>query len=266
MKLASVFIDWASSSQVKLERNGIQVDKVAAPPAVLLIEDHPEDRLAIRLHLEVMGFAVYDTPSPVEAMEIFTQHDVSLVIIHLTYLPLRSLEFCGWCRAASTVPILMITCRDEVVDENMCMRAGADDYVSKPVDTRILTSRISQQMQRGHGQRAPRANILTWGDLKMDLTQHQFAVAGNNISLTNTEYQFLQLLMEDPLRIFSRSQILEAVGIMKGLGSDHVVDTHASRLRSKIRKSGGPEVISVIRSVGFRLADSVEDPGQSLIA
>jgi DNA-binding response OmpR family regulator len=109
----------------------------------------------------------------------------------------------------------MITRRDEVVDENMCTRAGADDYVSKPVDIRILTSRISQQIQRGQSRRAPRANILTWGVLKMDLAQHQFTVAGDNILLTNMEYQFLQLLMEDPLRIFCRSQILEAVGRLR---------------------------------------------------
>ena len=61
--------------------------------------------------------------------------------------------------------------------------------------------------------------------------------------------------MENPQRVFSRNQILEAIGVMKGVGSDHLVDSHASRLRKKIRENGGPEVIAVIRSVGFRLAD-----------
>jgi len=59
--------------------------------------------------------------------------------------------------------------------------------------------------------------------------------------------------MENPARIFSRNQILEAIGVMKGIGTDHIVDTHASRIRNKIRENGGPEVIAVIRSVGFRL-------------
>ena len=76
------------------------------------------------------------------------------------------------------------------------------------------------------------------------------------LHLTNTEYQFLQLLMENPQRIFTRNQILDAIGVLKGIGSNQLVDTHASRLRKKIRESGGPEVISVIRSVGFRLAES----------
>jgi len=228
-------------------------------PTVLLLEDQPEDRLMVRLHLEVMGFVVYDTPSPVEATEIFNEHDMSLVIIHLTSGPLRALEFCRWVRAASIVPILMFTNRDEVIDEGMCMGAGADDYIAKPIDTKILTSRITQQMHRGDGQRAIKANILTWSALEMDLAQHRFTVSGKRLALTNTEFQFLQLLMEDPQRIFSRDQILQAVGIMKGIGAAHIIDTHASRLRTKIRTNGGPEVITVIRSVGFRLASDIEE-------
>jgi DNA-binding response OmpR family regulator len=176
-------------------------------------------------------------------------------MIHIGHDPLRSLELCRWVKAASTVPILMLTSRDELVDEQMAMSAGADDYITKPIESKILTSRITQQLKRGQTQRAPRANILTWGLLQMDLSQHSFTVKDKTVQLTNTEYQFLQLLMENPQRVFSRNQILEAIGVLKGIGTDHIVDSHASRIRSKIRENGGPEVIAVIRSVGFRLAD-----------
>jgi two-component system response regulator RegX3 len=234
------------------------LDVDSAPSNVLLLEDEEVDRLAIRLQLEVMGLVVYDTPSPIEAKEIFEQRDFSLVIIHVASLPLRGLELCRWIRAASTVPILMLTQRDEVIDEAMVMSAGADDYVSKPIDSKILTSRIKQQISRGQSQRAPRANILTWGPLRMDLSAHQFTIDDAELHLTNTEYQFLQLLMENPHRIFTRGQILEAIGVMKGLGTNQLIDTHASRIRKKIRESGGPDVITVVRSVGFRLADATK--------
>jgi DNA-binding response OmpR family regulator len=226
-----------------------------SPNNVLLLEDDSDDRMKVRLHLELMGFVVYDTPSPVEAKEIFEQHDYSLVIIHLGHAQLVGLEVCRWIRAASTVPILMFTKRGETVDEEMVMAAGADDYVTKPIEDKVLTSRIVQQLKRGQTQRAPRANILTWDNLEMDLSQHLFKIGEKTVSLTNTEYQFLQLLMENPKRVFSRNQILEAIGSLKGEGSDHIVDSHASRIRTKIRKNGGPEVIAVVRSVGFRLAD-----------
>lgn len=230
-----------------------QLDSLIPPNNVMLLEDDAEDRLQIRLHLELMGFVVYDTPSAIEAREIFEQHDFSLVIIHLGHNQLLSLEICRWVRAASTVPIIMLTSRTEVVDEEMVMGAGADDYVSKPIESKILTSRITQQLKRGQTQRAPRANILTWSELQMDLSQHTFKVKDELVSLTNMEFQFLQLLMENPQRVFSRNQILEAIGVMKGVGTDHIVDTHASRIRMKIKEKGGPSVISVIRSVGFRL-------------
>jgi DNA-binding response OmpR family regulator len=220
---------------------------------VLLLCDESEGRLRIRLHLEVMGFAVFDCASADEAMEIFAAHDFSLTFLHLGHAPLKSLEICRLIRAASNVPIIMCTKRGEVIDEEMVMSAGADDYISMPTNSKILTSRVTQQMLRGQSQRIPRANILTWGSLQMDLSEHSFTINNQEVPLTNMEYQFLQLLMENPQRIFSRVQILDAIGVMKGLGTDHIVDSHASRIRAKIRENGGPEVISVIRSVGFRL-------------
>ena len=240
------------------------LDSKEIPNNVLLAEDDPKDRLEVRLHLELMGFVVYDTPTAKEAQEVFEQRTFNLVIIHFSINPLRSLELCRWLRATSNVPILMLTQRGELVDEQMAIAAGADDYVSKPVDSKILSSRIVQQMRRGRGQQTPRTNILTWGTMKMDLSNHEFSVADKELHLTNTEFQFLQLLMENPQRIFTRNQILEAIGVMKGVGSNQLVDTHASRLRKKIREHGGPEVINVIRSVGFRLVDSSNNPGETL--
>lgn len=224
------------------------------PPNALLVEDDPDDRLQIRLQLELMGFVVYDTPSPSEAHELFDERDYSIVLIHLGHAPIESMQVCRAIRAASTVPIIMLTKRDETINEEMVLLAGADDYVTKPVTARILTSRITQQVRRGESQRQPRANILTWGPLEMDLSQHSFRVSGQDVMLTNSEYQFLQLLMASPERIFSRGQIINAIGAFRGVGSDHIVDNHASRIRKKIRQQGGPEVIKVVRSVGFRLA------------
>jgi two-component system response regulator RegX3 len=229
-------------------------------PNALLVEDDAEDRLTLRLQLELLGFVVYDTPSSTEADELFRQRDYSIVLIHLGHAQLDSLKVCRAIRAASTVPIIMLTSRDEVIDEEMVLSAGADDYITKPVVDRILSSRVIQQVKRGQSQRAPRANVLTWGPLSMDLSQHKFMISDKEVMLTNTEFQFLQLLMANPNRIFSREQILQAVGSFRGVNSDHIVDTHASRIRKKIRENGGPEVITIVRSVGFRLSATENPP------
>ena len=229
-------------------------------PNALLVEDDPDDRLQLRMQLELMGFVVYDSPTLDGAHELFDLRDYTIVLIHLGHAPLDGLTICRAIRARSTVPIIMPTHRDETVDEQMALAAGADDYISKPLLNRIVVSRVTQQVKRGESQRAPRANILSWGPLEMDLSQHLFTVEGKEVSLTNAEYQFLQLLMANPERIFSREQIITAIGAFRGMRSDHIVDSHASRIRKKIRNIGGPEVIRVIRSVGFRLAP-LETPG-----
>lgn len=224
-------------------------------PNALLIEDNNQDRLDIKLQLEVMGFTVFDVASTHEAREVFGIRDYSLVLLHLGHAPLESLEICRQIRAQSTVPILMITQRGEVVDEELALGAGADDYIIKPIETRILTSRVTQQLKRGESQRAPRQTILSWENLTLDLAEHLFKIGEKEILLTNSEYRFLQLLMENPQRVFSKEQVLTAVSALKDAANGSV-ETYAHQLRSKIKRNGGPDVIDVVRSVGFRLASN----------
>jgi DNA-binding response OmpR family regulator len=222
-------------------------------PNALLIEDSAEDRLNIKLQLEVMGFTVFDVSSASQAREIFSIRDYSICLIHLGHAPLESLEICRQIRAISTVPILMITRRGEVVDEELALNAGADDYVTKPIEQRILTSRVTQQIKRGESQRAPRQTILTWENLSLDLAENLFRIGDKEILLTNSEYRFLQLLMENPERVFSKEQVLQAVSSLRNVEMG-TVETYAGQLRAKIKRNGGPEVIDVVRNVGFRLA------------
>lgn len=236
---------------------GVDMEPTPKPNA-LLIEDNEQDRLDIKLQLEVMGFLVFDVASTVEAREIFSIRDYSLVLIHLGHAPLDSLEICRQIRAQSTVPILMITKRGEVIDEELALGAGADDYIVKPIEKRILTSRVTQQLKRGESQRAPRQTILTWENLTLDLAEHLFKIGDKEILLTNSEYRFLQLLMENPQRVFSKEQVLIAVSSLREAANGSV-ETYAHQLRMKIKRNGGPDVIDVVRSVGFRLASNEMD-------
>ena len=222
-------------------------------PNALLVEDDSSDRMSVKLHLEVMGFAVFDVSSAQEAREIFPIRDYSMVLIHLGHAPLEALELSRQIRAQSTVPILALTQRGEVLDEELALGAGADDYVTKPIEQRILTSRVTQQMRRGESQRAPRKTILTWENLSIDLAEHLFKIGDKEILLTNSEYRFLQLLMENPQRVFPKEQVLIAVTSLREAANGSV-ESYAQQLRSKIKRNGGPDVIDVVRSVGFRLA------------
>ena len=223
-------------------------------PNALLIEDDGEDRLAIKLQLEVLGFTVFDVSSPLEAREQFLLRDYSIVLLHLRHAPLDSLALCRQIRAASTVPIIMITKRSELIDEELALGAGADDYVTKPIEPRILASRVTQQFKRGESQRAPRKTILTWENLSLDLAEHLFKIGEREILLTNSEFHFLQLLMESPERVFSKEQVLEAVSTLRP--ESNSIESYVYQLRMKIKRNGGPDVIDVVKSVGFRLAST----------
>lgn len=223
-------------------------------PNALLIEDDGEDRLAIKLQLEVLGFTVFDVSSPQEAREQFLLRDYSIVLLHLRHAPLDSLALCRQIRAASTVPIIMITKRSELIDEELALGAGADDYVTKPIEPRILASRVTQQFKRGESQRAPRKTILTWENLSLDLAEHLFKIGEREILLTNSEFHFLQLLMESPERVFSKEQVLEAVSTLRP--ESNSIESYVYQLRMKIKRNGGPDVIDVVKSVGFRLAST----------
>jgi len=232
---------------------GVKVTTEEPQPNALLVEDDSSDRMSVKLHLEVMGFAVFDVSSAQEAREIFPIRDYSMVLIHLGHAPLEALELSRQIRAQSTVPILALTQRGEVLDEELALGAGADDYVTKPIEQRILTSRVTQQMRRGESQRAPRKTILTWENLSIDLAEHLFKIGDKEILLTNSEYRFLQLLMENPQRVFPKEQVLIAVTSLREAANGSV-ESYAQQLRSKIKRNGGPDVIDVVRSVGFRLA------------
>ena len=231
-------------------------------PNVLLIEDGSDDRLEVRLQLEVMGFQVFDVASAEEARETFLLRDYALVIIHLGHSPLESLEICRQFRAESTVPIIMLTVRNEVVDEELALGAGADDYVTKPIDSRIFLSRVTQQMKRGESQRIPRKTILSWQNLSLDLAAHRFMIGETEILLTNSEFRFLQLLMESPERVFPKEQFLRAVSALRDPAIKSV-ESYAQQLRAKIKRNGGPEVIEVVRSVGFRLIKTSDESRES---
>jgi DNA-binding response OmpR family regulator len=146
----------------------------------------------------------------------------------------------------------MITKRSELIDEELALGAGADDYVTKPVEPRILSSRVMQQFKRGESQRAPRKTLLTWENLSLDLAEHLFKIGEREILLTNSEFHFLQLLMENPQRVFSKDQVLEAVATLRK--EEKSMESYVHHLRTKIKRNGGPEVIDVVKSVGFRLA------------
>jgi len=220
---------------------------------VLIVDDNADIRDFVRISLETESFRVIEAVDGNEALEKYKSDKPSVIILDIGIGQPDGFEVCRRIRTESMIPIIMLTTREDEVDEAMCLVAGADDYITKPISARILALRVTNQLRRNAGQMNQESGVLTAGDLTLDIMSHELKVSGVVVPLTRTEFDFIHLLMQNPKRVFTREQVLAAIGGSQDFSSDHLLDTHASRMRIKIRSAGGPNVISAVRAVGYRL-------------
>jgi DNA-binding response OmpR family regulator len=147
----------------------------------------------------------------------------------------------------------MLTSHIEEMDEAMCLAAGADDYITKPVSARILALRTSTQLRHRSLRTVTSGNLINAGPLALNMETRELLVEGSRVELTRTEYDFLHLLIANPKRVFTRQQVADAIGSSLEYSSDHLLDTHASRIRGKIREKSQIKVLHAVRGVGYRL-------------
>jgi len=220
---------------------------------ILIVDDNKDVRTFVRTALEVEGYQVVEAVDGTDALNKFQSNNPAVVILDLSMGYPDGFEVCREIRRNSTVPLIMLTDRGEELDEAMCLAAGADDFITKPVSPRILALRVSTQIRHSRSEKSQRLGMLTAGGLTLNLETRQVHFDEGQIAVTRTEFDFLKLLMEHPRKVFTREEVISAIGGMADFSNDHFLDTHASRLRLKIKSAGGPKVISAVRGVGYRL-------------
>jgi len=232
---------------------------------ILIVDDNADIRAFVRAALEGEGYKVVEAANGNEALNKFQETNPAVVILDLSMGHPDGFEVCREIRRSSQVPIIMLTDRGEEMDEAMCLASGADDYITKPVSPRILALRVSTQIRHAVSTEAKRTGVFSAGGLTLDLETRQLHIEQVSVAITRTEYDFLKLLMEHPKRVFTREQVIEAIGGSVDFSSDHFLDAHASRLRLKIKNAGGPKVITAVRGVGYRLM-ATQGGADSLVA
>ncbi|MFM6841285.1 MAG: response regulator transcription factor [Candidatus Planktophila sp.] len=224
-----------------------------AKDQILVVDDNEDIRFFVRAALTPEGFDVVDASNGKEALERFRKEEPSLIILDLSIGQPDGFEVCREVRKVSTVPIIMLTSHDEEMDEAMCLAAGADDYITKPVSARILALRTSTQLRHRAASTKVQGAIIEAGHLSLNTDTRELTVDNKKVDLTRTEYDFLHLLISNPKRVFTREQIAEAIGSSVEYSSDHLLDTHASRIRMKIKEVSEIKVLHAVRGVGYRL-------------
>jgi DNA-binding response OmpR family regulator len=220
---------------------------------ILIVDDNEDIRFFVRTALTPEGFEVLEAADGNQALEIFHRREPAVIILDLSIGQPDGFEVCREIRKVSTVPIIMLTSHDEEMDEAMCLAAGADDYITKPVSARILALRTTTQLRHRAAQSHLNGSTVTAGALTLDTEARDLTINGKKIDLTRTEYDFLHLLFSNPKRVFTREQISEAIGASVEYSSDHLLDTHASRIRMKIKETSDIKVLHAVRGVGYRL-------------
>jgi two-component system response regulator ResD len=220
---------------------------------ILIVDDNEDIRFFVRTALTPEGFDVIEAADGNKALEIFRRQEPSVIILDLSIGQPDGFEVCREIRKVSTVPIIMLTSHDEEMDEAMCLAAGADDYITKPVSARILALRTTTQLRHRAAQNQISGSLITAGLISLDTETRELLIEGKKIELTRTEYDFLHLLIQSPKRVFTREQISEAIGTSLEFSSDHLLDTHASRIRMKIKDVSDIKVLHAVRGVGYRL-------------
>ncbi len=220
---------------------------------ILIADDDPDIRIFLKTCLEEHGFLVVEAENGREALRLFNEASPALLILDLSMGQPDGFEVCREIRKTSDTPIILLTAHDQELDQVMCLAAGADDYITKPVSAQILKLRVSTQLRHYSARAKPLSMKITIGGLELDINSHRFTVEGALVPLTRTEFDFLELLMTRPKHVHTREQVIEAIGSSVSFSSEGLLDTHASRIRAKIKSAGGPRAIHAVRGVGYRL-------------
>jgi two-component system, OmpR family, alkaline phosphatase synthesis response regulator PhoP len=235
----------------------------AAKPAagvrrrILVVEDDSDIRELIRYNLDQEGFIVEEAVDGVQALDRINRRSPDLVVLDLMLPGMSGLEICRKLRATretAGIPILVATAKGAEVDRVLGLEMGADDYVVKPFSPRELTARVKALLRRAHLLTEPEsAGAFERGRLKIDFDSYEVYVAGERKDLALREFELLRFLVQHPLRVYSREQLLDLVWGRDTFVEPRTVDVHIRRLRKHIeRNDAEPELILTVRSVGYR--------------
>ena len=224
---------------------------------VLVVDDDKSIVKILKGYLEQAGFQVVTAYQGDVALHLLRRENPDVLLLDLM-LPDKD----GWDLtriirndpSLSRIPIIMITARIEDTDKIIGLELGADDYITKPFNTREVVARIRAILRRRQLDSQPAPTVLRVGDLELDMARHQLYCKGAEIDLTPTEYKLIEKFMTNPGHTFTREELLETALGYGYEGFGRTLDTHMGNLRKKIEDNPKePVYIQTIYSIGYRL-------------
>jgi DNA-binding response OmpR family regulator len=232
---------------------------MADATTILLVDDEESIQKLLTFPLEREGFRVVQARDGEEALARFAQEPIDLVVLDLMLPKLDGLEVCKRLRAESSVPIIMLTARDDELDKVLGLELGADDYITKPFSIREFRSRVRALLRRAATPRPGEVEedeVIEAGGLRIDVPRRTVLARGEEVQLTFVEFELLRLLAASPGRVFSRRQLLERLRGGADYREPRTIDVHVRHLREKVEENPhDPELILTVRGVGYRFRE-----------
>ena len=227
-------------------------------PTILVVDDEEAIQKNLSFALERDGYRVLQAFDGEEALVLFATQQPDLVVLDLMLPKLDGIEVCKRLRATSTIPILMLTARDDELDKVLGLELGADDYMTKPFSLREFRSRVKALLRRSALPRPDgrSAETVQVHELKIDLARRTVEMGGAAVSLTYVEFELLRTLAAAPGRVFSRQALLEELWGSAAWREPRTIDVHVRHLREKLERTPSePEYLFTVRGVGYRFRD-----------
>ncbi|WP_018085858.1 response regulator transcription factor [Desulfurispora thermophila] len=221
---------------------------------VLVIDDDPKITALLRRALTFEGYEVITAASGQEGIDMALQENPDLVVLDIMLPGLDGWEVCRQLRQHSTVPILMLTARDEVADRVKGLNLGADDYLVKPFALEELLARVHAMLRRSK-QLEEAGRRLRFADLTLDLDSREARRGERTFALTAKEFDLLKLFMENPRRVLARDMIMDRIWGYDYSGESNVLEVYIGMLRQKLEEKGEARLIHTVRGVGYVLRE-----------
>ena len=229
-----------------------------ASSTILLVDDEDSVQKLLTYPLERDGFRVVQARDGEQALRLFGDERIDLVVLDLMLPKVDGLEVCKRLRAGSDVPIIMLTARGEELDKVLGLELGADDYITKPFSIREFRSRVRALLRRAAlpRERQLEEETIEAGELKIDPARRTVELAGQPVALTYVEFELLRTLASEPARVFTREMLLRSLWGDSAYREQRTIDVHIRHLREKLeRDAREPEYIFTVRGVGYRFRD-----------
>ncbi|OGS17010.1 MAG: two-component system response regulator [Elusimicrobia bacterium RIFOXYA2_FULL_50_26] len=221
---------------------------------VVIVDDEPDIVELVVINLERAGFAAKGFTEPGEFLKFLANHSPALAILDLMLPGIDGFDICKRMKQdsrLSSVPVIMLTAKNEVNDKILGLELGADDYITKPFSPLELVARVKSVLRRNAGEKKGKVMEIGGGALTIDLEKYCAVAGGQKIELTATEFRILELLASKKEHVFSREAILDHLWGSEKIVVDRTIDVHVKHLRAKLGAAGG--FIKSVRGIGYKI-------------